>query len=72
MHKWLVVGDEPMLRECLVAIRPALGHEVIKGKGGLEAWMLFKPIPGGMSSVTMDLNLPRTDGFAGTNISINI
>jgi phosphoserine phosphatase RsbU/P len=59
----LVVDDERMNREVLVANLRAAGYETVTAEDGQEAWETLARDPDGYDVVLLDRRMPRMDGM---------
>lgn len=60
--KFLVVDDDPLIRDCLRDLVEAWGYVCDQAADGEVAWHLLRA--GGYDLVLLDLNLPKLDGLS--------
>ncbi|MGE4278435.1 MAG: SpoIIE family protein phosphatase [Magnetospirillum sp.] len=58
----LVVDDERMNREVIVANLRVAGFETVTAEDGLQAWEILDAHPGAFDVILLDRHLPRMDG----------
>ena len=68
MGKLLVIEDDENLRESMVALLSAFGHEVIQAKDGLEGLMIYRIMSDDIALTIMDMEMPKMDGSAATRV----
>ncbi|MBI2240088.1 MAG: SpoIIE family protein phosphatase [Magnetospirillum gryphiswaldense] len=59
----LVVDDERMNREVIVANLRAAGFETVTAEDGLQAWEILDAHPGAFDVILLDRRMPRMDGM---------
>ncbi len=60
----LVVDDERMNREVIVANLRVAGYETVTAEDGQQAWEILDADPGGFDVILLDRRMPRMDGMA--------
>lgn len=59
----LVVDDERMNREVVVANLRAAGYETVTAEDGQQAWEILDRMPGDFDVILLDRRMPRMDGM---------
>ncbi len=60
----LVVDDERMNREVIIANLRVAGYDTLSAEDGVEAWEALDSDPAGFDVVLLDRRMPRMDGMA--------